>query len=615
MGISEVMYSYGLCVFSIVLIFLIAYLQLKINKSELRQWCILVIACSLITNISIMFQIVNISSYGSGIWYEALGMIGITIMPICCFFAVAYFIDKNFCFTKKYIFLFIIPVISIIATFTNDFHNLMFKEFSTNFREREYGILFYIMFLNVFITYLLTIITILKYLSKDLKKYKNQIILSFLFIIVPIILLILGNLKVIDIKSYSNGIFQSLIAIIIIEILLKYQILTIILLSLLNVLNEITDGFIVINKKGVIIEYNKVFLDLFDLGKLDIKKLNIKDLLDFKEFDTLNYEDVENIIKLSDYNKSIVFERTSKSRNLTLKYEGTPLMNKKNNKLFLISVIDITSYSKDIQNIKLNKDALLSRERLASLGQMIGGIAHNLKTPIFSIAGAIEGIEDLVYEYKESISDELVTIEDHKEIANDMYEWTDKIQGYLSYMTDIITAIHLQTSAEYGKSTDMFEIKELIKYINILMKYELNKNSIELKINNKLDEKTKINGNINILIQVLNNLISNSIQAYSKTVKNKLIILDIYDNEENFIIDVTDFAGGISKEVKNKLFKEMVTTKGKNGTGLGLFISYTSIKTGFGGNLCFSTKEGQGTIFNIVIPKERYKLIGGQDGN
>ena len=293
MGISEVMYSYGLCVFSIVLIFLIAYLQVKINKNELRQWCILVLACSLITNVSIMFQIVNISNPESSIWYEALGMIGIAIMPICCFFAVAYFIDKNFSFRKKYIFLFIVPIISIIATFTNNFHHLMFKVFSTNFKEREYGILFYIMLVNIIITYLLTIVIILKYLIKNFKKNKNQIYLSFIFIIIPIVILILGNFKIIDMKSYSNGILQSLIAIIIIEILLKYQILTIILLSLLNVLNEITDGFIVINKKGMIVTYNKIFLNLFDLGILDIRKLNIKDLLDFKEFDTLNYEDNE----------------------------------------------------------------------------------------------------------------------------------------------------------------------------------------------------------------------------------------------------------------------------------------------------------------------------------
>ncbi len=606
MGISEVMYSYGLSVFSIALIFLLAYLQIKINKSDLRQWCILVLACSLITNVSIMIQIVNISIPESAIWYEAFSMIGMTIMPVCCFFAVACFIVPDFAFTKKHVFLFVIPIISVIATLTNNMHHLMFKTFSITIKDREYGILFYIMLINMCFTYLLTIISILKYLSNDLKKYKYQIILGFIFMVIPAVVMLLANIKILDMKSYVNGILQTLIAMIAIVILLKYQILTTILISLLSVLNSITDGFIVINRKGVILAYNNVFLKMFDLGKLNIQKLNIKELLEFKEFDTIENEDIDKIIEIKNYNDKIVFERSSDALELTLKYEGTPLTDRKNNNLFLISVIDVTAYSRNIQSIKLNKDALLSRERLASLGQMIGGIAHNLKTPIFSIAGAVEGLEDLVDEYRESISDDSVTIEDHKDIAKDMYNWTEKIEGYLSYMTDIITAIQLQISSGQGKITDQFTIMELIKYINILMKYELKQNLIDLEVNCKIDENTKIEGNINSLVQVLNNLISNSIQAYNqKDDEKKTIILDIYEKSNDIILDITDFAGGISEDVKNKLFKEMVTTKGKNGTGLGLFISYTSIKTGFGGNLCFTTKEGVGTVFKIIIPKQR----------
>ena len=602
MGISEVMYAYGLSVFSIVLVFLITYLQLKINKSELRQWCILVLACSLVTNISTMFQIVNITNEASSIWYEAFSVIGITMMPVCWLFAVCYFVDANFKFEKSHIFIFIIPIISVIATFTNDFHHLVFQKFSTDFGQREYGVLFYMMFADIVVKMIFVVYSILKYLSENVKKYKYQIALSFAFIIIPVVLLVLGNTRIMHIKSYANGILGSLIAIITIEILLRYQILTMIPISLINVLNTITDGFIVINKKGTIVAYNKVFLNLFDLGKLNIRKMNIRELLDFKEFDTLNEEDIDKVIGMKKYNDKLVFERTSEKLKLSLKYEAT-MLDKKVSTLFLISIVDITGYSKDIQSIKLNKDALLSRERLASLGQMIGGIAHNLKTPIFSIAGAIEGVEELVKEYEESISDDTVTVEDHKEIAKDMYGWTDKIQGYLSYMTDIITAIQMQTSAGYGKATDTFTIKELIKYINILMKYELKQNLITLEINTKIDEETVINGNINNLVQVLNNLISNSIQAYSENEKDKRIILDISEKKNDIYLEVTDFAGGIPEEIKNKLFKEMVTTKGKNGTGLGLFISYTSIKTGFGGNLCFTTKTGEGTTFRIIIPK------------
>jgi len=562
----------------------------------------MVLACSLIANISSIFQIFNLQDADTGILFEAFCMIGMNILPVCLVFAVNCFINPKFKFKKKHSVLFIIPIIAIVATFTNDYHHLVFKAFSTNIMQREYGILFYVMLVNITITCIIAIMTILKRLSKNFHLYKYQLAISSAALFVPVLLLILGNLKIIAVKSYLNGILASTISIIAIEILLKYQLLTVIPVSLINVLNAITDGFVVINKKGTIFTYNQVFLNLFDLGELGVKGMNIRELLDFKEFDTLNDEDIDNIVSIDNIDGKLSFERTSEKLKSTLKYEIIPLSNPKNG-LFLISIIDVTGYSKDIQSIKLNKDAVLSRERLASLGQMIGGIAHNLKTPIFSIAGAIEAIEELVQEYNESIPDETVTVEDHKEIADDMYDWTEKIQGYLSYMTDIITAIQMQTSAGYGKTTDKFTLKELIKYINILMKYELKQNLIDLEVNLRIPEETKIEGNINNLVQVLNNLISNAIQAYSNQEKEKKIILDIYDDKDDIIIEVTDFAGGIPEEIKKKLFKEMVTTKGKNGSGLGLFISYTSIKTGFGGNLCFSTKEGVGTTFKIIIPK------------
>lgn len=67
-------------------------------------------------------------------------------------------------------------------------------------------------------------------------------------------------------------------------------------------------------------------------------------------------------------------------------------------------------------------------------------------------------------------------------------------------------------------------------------------------------------------------------------------------------ISIEDFAGGLPKNVEEKLFKEMVTTKGKNGTGLGLFMSYSNIKAHFNGNMRYETKKGRGTTFFIEIP-------------
>ena len=96
-------------------------------------------------------------------------------------------------------------------------------------------------------------------------------------------------------------------------------------------------------------------------------------------------------------------------------------------------------------------------------------------------------------------------------------------------------------------------------------------------------------------------MISNSIQAYKgKTEQTIDLIVDRVSN--NLVITVRDYASGIPKNVLNKLFKEMVTTKGKNGTGLGLYMSYSTIRAHFNGNITVQSKKGEGTTFEITLP-------------
>jgi len=157
----------------------------------------------------------------------------------------------------------------------------------------------------------------------------------------------------------------------------------------------------------------------------------------------------------------------------------------------------------------------LERERLASLGQLIGGIAHNFKTPIMSIAGGLEALKDLVDEYDISIGDPQVTGEDHHEIAAEMRDWISKIKPYCGYMSEIISTVKGQADNMNGSENSSFTVEELLKRVEILMSHELKKFSCELRLDIKVDEDTTIKGEINNLVQVLNNLISNSIESYN----------------------------------------------------------------------------------------------------
>jgi len=254
-----------------------------------------------------------------------------------------------------------------------------------------------------------------------------------------------------------------------------------------------------------------------------------------------------------------------------------------------------------VDQIHDNQDKLMERERLASLGQLIGGIAHNLKTPIMSISGAAEGLSDLVKEYETSIGDPEVTKDDHLDIAKDMKEWIFKVRSYTEYMSDVITAVKGQAVTMSEEQSVSFTIDELVKRVDILMKHELKNALVNLNVSMQIDSQTILQGNINSLVQVINNMISNAIQSYGGKPDN-FIDLILSKSENNVVITIKDHGSGLPEDVQKKLFKEMITTKGKNGTGLGLFMSYSNIRAHFNGNITYETQKDKGTTFNIIIP-------------
>lgn len=297
---------------------------------------------------------------------------------------------------------------------------------------------------------------------------------------------------------------------------------------------------------------------------------------------------------------------------MSMKEIATNSQNRLNDKLpvtssdelgdLIVAFNDIQELTKqNINKIENNQQMLLEKERLASLGQMIGGIAHNLKTPIMSISGASEGLVELVGEYIASISNPQVTKEDHQEIAKDMLEWITKIKMHTSYMSDIITAVKGQASQLATTESSDFTLYDLSKKVDILVKHEVKKALLILETDIKCDPSLTLNGDINNLIQVIINLISNSIMAYDGRQGEK-IYFTIDANEKNVYITVKDNGCGMTNETKEKLFKEMFTTKGKNGTGLGLYMSYSTIKGKFGGDITFDSELKKGTTFTVTIP-------------
>lgn len=588
---------------SAILIFFLKRLIKPKEKKNLSKIFIIIFALMLFWLVCMILQIIFLDKYNINLkYFFDLYYISIVFLPVAFYFMTIIFENGKVKFKWSYILLFIIPITSLILLWTNDLHHLFYKEYSMNI-SITYGPWFYV---HTYYTYLLFVVSLIKLLRYSIKNsgfFSKQAILLIVGSLVPIIVNMLGSIGSISMSIYTTPIAFSVTIICFTIGIFKFDLFKIAPIALQKIVDRISDGYVVLDDNNIIIDFNKTFLDIFKLKPEDIRSKNFIKLLQEKKISSQTVEKISKSIKKANSAEiTVSFEQHFSEIRKYFRIEITSINSDNNSLGTLFLFKDITQHKEDMETIRNNQDILMERERLAGLGQLIGGIAHNLKTPIMSIAGATQGLENLIKEYDESIDDPLVNSQDHHDIAKDMEAWIPKIRAHLEYMSDIITTVKGQAVASLSTDdSEEFTISELVKRVNILMKHELKNAYIYLNILMKVDENTVIDGNVNVLVQVVNNIISNAIQAYDGK-HDQNIQFEISQKENNMIFSITDFAGGLSKEVQDRLFKEMVTTKGKNGTGLGLYMSYSNIKAHFGGDITYKTEEGKGTTFNIVIP-------------
>lgn len=571
------------------------------TKNQMRIAWMMVYICMIIMCSGMIAQItlskpLNIKP----IYFEYGTYIGNCFLPVTLFFGTITFINTKIPFKKKYLLLLVIPIISLIILWTNDFHHLFYVEYSIYPANTTYG-----PFLNIYNIYtigllLVSIFYLLRYSVKNSGFFSKQAIMIIIAALIPITINVLSMFKIVNFTIYITPISFAITIVLLTFAIFKFKFLSITPVALQKIVDRISDGYLVLNEENIITDFNKTYLETFSQKAEKTRNKNILVYLRKIGINTEKYEKAFETIKNS--NETVKFEQEVKELNKYFMVEINTIWQDKQFVGKLILFKDITQHKEDMLAIRRNQDMLVERERLSTLGQMIGGIAHNLKTPIMSISGAVEGISDLIKEYELSIDNPQVNSEDHHAIAKDMSDWVEKIRNYLEYMSDIITAVKGQAVNFSEEEQYTFTISELIKHVNILMKHELKNAIVYLNIDMQCEDNTTIKGNLNSLVQVIDNMISNAIQAY-EGVPEKSIDLIVKKFEGQVIISIKDYGPGLPEKVQEKLFKEMITTKGKNGTGLGLYMSYSNIKAHFSGDITVDTKQGEGTTFNIILPE------------
>lgn len=528
---------------------------------------------------------------------------GLCFVPLALLYTGLVFVRTNLKFSLRDVLLLIFPIVDYVILLTNNSHNLFFIEYSIFSNVAVYGPYFIIHTIISYLYIVAGLYFLVHFSIKNSGFFSKQSILIMIGIVVPFFVNIMVTFNLLSLPVYFTPITFSVAVICFAFAIFKFQFLNLAPIALQRIVDLISDSYIIIDNDWKIIDFNKTFTDTFNPVLKVIRNENMIDAINNR---SKIFIDVDKLYKANDdaiRNFSAVkYEDSIKygDINLFFNIEITPIFSKQKYLGTIILIKDITELKNQMEEIRRSQEVLREQERLASLGNLIGGIAHNLKTPIMTISGVSKTLEALGEEYRDSIEDPEVTDDDHREMASEIIEWANKITPYCSYMSEMISAVKGQAVQLSTDDNTVFTLYELLSRINILMKFELKKYHCELKQDLNTSIYTELKGDLSILVQVFNNIITNAIQAYHG--ERGTIDFKITSSGGRILFIVTDHGTGIPDSVQNKLFKEMVTTKGKDGTGLGMYMAYSTIRGHFHGTLTFKSEVGKGTSFFIEVP-------------
>jgi signal transduction histidine kinase len=321
-------------------------------------------------------------------------------------------------------------------------------------------------------------------------------------------------------------------------------------------------------------------------------------------------ESLLKVIKEVDKNQSMIqfkLERIEKDRNTLsiMLQESIEDLQKKS----LVIEDANKALTQTLEELKATQVQLIQSEKMASLGELTAGIAHEIQNPLNFVNNFSEVCNELIEEMREQL--EKGNAEEANAIANEIKMSLEKINLHGKRADGIVKSMlqHSRTSTGKKEPTDINVLAD--EYLRLAYHgLRAKDKSFNAAIKTDYDENI---GLIKIISQdigrVILNLITNAFYAVMDKKKMQpegyepTVTVSTKKIDNKIIVNVKDNGTGIPQKAIDKIFQPFFTTKPTGqGTGLGLSLSYDIVTKGHGGEIKVETKEGEYTGFSVILP-------------
>ncbi|MEK7399124.1 MAG: ATP-binding protein [Candidatus Poribacteria bacterium] len=333
-----------------------------------------------------------------------------------------------------------------------------------------------------------------------------------------------------------------------------------------NIVESMTNGLISVDHSGIITTINQTASQILGIGRLNAERRHISEI--FKS-------DGCSIDGLLSSGKSVIErEITCQSSNeyVPLSISISPLKDERE------KIIGAVIILRDLREIKELQERIQREERLASLGRLAAGVAHEIRNPLSSIRG-----------FAQYFQGKFLPQTNDRKYSTAIINEVDRLNRIIEALLDLARPMESKLLP--------YSVEDVLNHAIQLVQADLDMKKVEI-VRHIQDNIPDILMDRDQMIQVMLNILLNAMDAMDNGGK---ITISISVKASNIEIAISDTGSGIPQENLSKIFDPFYTTK-KSGTGLGLSIIHRIIEENHKGEIHVNSKVGEGTTFTIHLP-------------
>lgn len=247
------------------------------------------------------------------------------------------------------------------------------------------------------------------------------------------------------------------------------------------------------------------------------------------------------------------------------------------------------------------QNQLVETEKMASLGQMVAGIAHEVNTPIGLGVTASTLMQDRLVVINTAFEEKKLSSKQLAKFLNESNENLGIIYRNLNRAAELISSFKQVAVDQSSEESRLFNFEQLIS--EILMSLKPNLKKVKHLVVIECDASINIKSMPGPITQILINLVMNSLIHAFNGIEQGTITINVSLSQGNCQLRYMDNGNGVSEEIKHRIFDPFVTTRrGEGGSGLGMHLVYNLVTQALNGSISVISEKDQGIIFNIIFP-------------